>query len=151
MTSDCNGRGFRLAIVAVLAIAAAVCVGCEDETQWQHPNRERNPAPPEEDDESASVEELEERWARQDAAGEEREPDEEARMPTVVDVAAARVLEAFSYAMASFLTPGEVPEADQPREDDVPVGGGPEESSGDDGDGDDDTDESDDDEDDGAM
>lgn len=40
--------------------------GCDDDTPWEHPNRQRFPAPPTEEDQSKSVEELEREWARQD-------------------------------------------------------------------------------------
>ncbi|MFW5968220.1 MAG: hypothetical protein ACOCV2_11910, partial [Persicimonas sp.] len=85
-------------------VGALVLGGCEDESVWDHPNRQKNPAPPTaEQEERASVEELEERWARQDALEERRRQQAERReadqtAATIVDLVADRLDEALRVA-----------------------------------------------------
>lgn len=109
--------------VGVALIGGLALGGCEDQSAWDHPNRQKNPAPPtHEQEERASVEQLEERWARQDALEERREERAERREAeqtagTIVDLVADRLDEAVRVASE---------ESERPSlRRDFPVGGGP--------------------------
>lgn len=103
------------------SMTMGLMIGCNGENKWDHPNRERYPAPPPEEHPTTSLEELERIWAEQDAqeqraAGVEQQED---APRGGVDLAAHQIRQALEAAMET-LDGGEAPPGAQP-----PVGGGP--------------------------
>jgi hypothetical protein len=47
-------------------IGVGVVAGCGGEASWEHPNRQRYAAPPEQTDDTMSIEELQRVWKQQD-------------------------------------------------------------------------------------
>ncbi|QDG50431.1 hypothetical protein FIV42_06695 [Persicimonas caeni] len=116
----------RWPIVLVAAITALIAggglCGCDDENPWEHPNRQRYPAPPTEGKESKSVAELEREWRLEDqmqAAEQAESAQGQTATQNTLQQATEYLQQAFEAALGTVNPPqGEATE-------DAAVGGGP--------------------------
>lgn len=69
-----------LLVLAATLIGAAGLIGCDDEAGWNHPNRQRYPAPPTEQDDSMSLEELQQSWKKRDRLADSNQKAQNSRV-----------------------------------------------------------------------
>ncbi len=108
--------------LATLLLALSGGWGCNGESQWDHPNRERYPAPPAEDGLVMSLEELQQQWAREDRRARQLEAATRQRRSTwtTLDLAIHHLRRAVDVAVT------QTRRSAQPT-DPAPIGGGPSE------------------------
>ncbi|MFP4599952.1 MAG: hypothetical protein ACLFVJ_16970 [Persicimonas sp.] len=115
-----TAKRWLLGGLATLLLAMGGGWGCEEESKWDHPNRERYPAPPADDELVTSLEDLQREWAQEDRrARQMAAPTPQRRSTwTALDLAIHRLRRAFDAAVE------ETRRSTRPTEDE-PVGGGP--------------------------
>lgn len=111
--------------LATLLLAVGGGWGCEGESKWDHPNRQRYPAPPADDRLVLSLEELQQEWAEEDRRARQMAAPTPARRSTwtTLDLAIHHLRRAVDVAVeeakrATQPSPGRLNEGER-------VGGGP--------------------------
>lgn len=115
-----SAKRWLLGGLATLLMAVSGGWGCDGESQWEHPNRERYPAPPAEDGLVMSLEELQQEWAHEDRRARQMETPTRQRRSTwtTLDLAVHHLRRAVDAAIEQTRRPAQSTEGE-------PVGGGP--------------------------
>lgn len=124
---------YLLGMTVVSLGLGASLLGCDSDDDWDDPNRERYAAPPPEDDQVLTLEELERKWREEDSLDEaQRQEDRrlqrranqiETSTQAAFASAFAYIEQAFELALSEFGQP--VRTHEQPAPSGPAVGGGP--------------------------